>query len=326
MNEIPSYQELVARTDAPGGSAWGVFGSPDDLGMLNFLSPERTVDAASLIRTGEAFGLDYALNAFVPSIAGTRPATQHHIFANNPNHRDDWIDSFYLQSTSQVDGLRHIRHPEAGFYDGVADAEIAEELPRLGIQHAAERGIAGRGVLLDMPRFFDAQGIEMPPTAAFTPEILDDAAAAQGVTFAQGDILLLHTGWAENYLSLSPPERASRRGSPGLHQSTEMLAWLWDHRFSLVAADNPGLEAFPIDPDSGFVIDGEPPPERGPSHNGMMHRSMIPLLGLMLGELWRLGPLADACAADGEYQFFLTAKPLRLVGGVGSPPNAMAIK
>ena len=73
-----------------------------------------------------------------------------------------------------------------------------------------------------------------------------------------------------------------------------------------------------------FVDD--PPPERGPVHNGMMHRSLIPLLGLMLGELWRLGPLATACATDGRYAFLLTAKPLNLIGGVGSPPNAMAIK
>lgn len=34
----------------------------------------------------------------------------------------------------------------------------------------------------------------------------------------------------------------------------------------------------------------------------------------------------QACAADGKYEFLLTAKPLNLVGGVGSPANAMAVK
>jgi hypothetical protein len=33
-----------------------------------------------------------------------------------------------------------------------------------------------------------------------------------------------------------------------------------------------------------------------------------------------------ACAADGSYQFLLTAKPLNLIGGVGSPASAMAVK
>jgi kynurenine formamidase len=141
-----------------------------------------------------------------------------------------------------------------------------------------------------------------------------------------GDILLLHTGWAERYLAMTPEQRASRRGSPGLHQSEEMLGWLWDHRISLVAADNGGLEAFPIDVNSGFVRPDESPPERGPSHNGLMHRQLIALLGMVIGELWRLHDLAEACAADGRYEFLLTAKPLNLVGGVGSPPNALAIK
>jgi hypothetical protein len=40
----------------------------------------------------------------------------------------------------------------------------------------------------------------------------------------------------------------------------------------------------------------------------------------------RLDELAEACAADGSCQFRLTAKPLNLIGGVGSPANALAVK
>ena len=99
---IPSYQELVARTDAPSGSSWGVFGEGDQLGTLNFITPSVSAKAASLVREGRIFNLDYPINTFVPSIAGTRPPTEHNMFANNPNHRDDWLDKFYLQSTSQM--------------------------------------------------------------------------------------------------------------------------------------------------------------------------------------------------------------------------------
>lgn len=326
MTSSPSYRALADSTTTPPGAMWGAFSSPDNLGMLNFLTPERTAEAAKLVRTGSVYNLDYPINTFVPSISGTRPATEHHIFANNSNHRDDWLDSFYLQSTSQIDGLRHMRHPSAGFYDGAADDEIGEGSGRLGIHHVAERGIAGRGVLLDMPKYFSDRGEEMPRTEAFTPPILEAAAEYQGVAFESGDILLLHTGWAKSYLSMTVDERRSRRGSAGLQQSEAMLEWLWGREFSLIAADNPGLEAFPMNRDSGFFIEGAAPPERGPDHNGMMHRSLIPLLGLMLGELWNLDALAQACAADGSYAFLLTAKPLNLIGGVGSPPNAMAIK
>lgn len=74
------------------------------------------------------------------------------------------------------------------------------------------------------------------------------------------------------------------------------------------------------------MIPGEEVPARGPSHNGMLHRPLIALLGLLLGECWKLDELAAACAADGRYEFLLTAKPLNLIGGVGSPANAMAVK
>ena len=61
-------------------------------------------------------------------------------------------------------------------------------------------------------------------------------------------------------------------------------------------------------------------------HTGLMHRAMIPLLGLAVGELWWLDDLAAACARDGRYESLVVASPLNLVGGVGTPANATAIR
>ena len=58
----------------------------------------------------------------------------------------------------------------------------------------------------------------------------------------------------------------------------------------------------------------------------MMHPYLIALLGFVLGELWNLEALADDCDADKVYDFMVTAKPLILRSGVGSPANAVAIK
>jgi kynurenine formamidase len=325
---IPTYADLLRRTDAPPGSSWRVFGPDDQLGTLNFLTAESARSGAALVRHGQVFNLDYPLNTFVPSLAGTRPATEHHIFANNPHHRDDWIDSFYLQSTSQVDGLRHIGHPKHGFYGGVAVEEIAEASPALGIQLLAEKGIAGRGILLDAVRYFDHIGEPLLPDVLkrITPTELDAMAEHFGVEVRHGDILLLRTGWSGWWLSLPAAERRLSPGSPGLDQSSEMVAWLWDHGIAIAAADNAGLEAHPMNPDSGWFDPDEPPPPAGPSHNGILHRPLIALLGLIIGELWKLDDLADACAADGGYEFMVTVSPLNLCGGVGSPPNALAIR
>lgn len=328
IKRVPTFAELRHRTDAPPGSSWHLFGHDDQVGTLNFLTAATAAAAAALVRRGTVFNLDYPLNTFVPSLSGTRPPTEHHMFSNNPNHRDDWVDSFYLQSTSQVDGLRHIRHPKYGFYGGVADDRIHVGTPDLGIQLLAEKGLVGRGVLLDAVRYFDSVGEPMVPgmRRTITPSDLDAMADYCHVEVRSGDILLLHTGFAEHWIAATPAERAARRGGPGLIQSEEMLAWLWDHQISIAAADNGGLEAFPVDPASGWVDPDEPPPPRGPSHNGMLHRPLIALLGMIIGELWKLTELADDCAADGRYEFLVTAKPLNLRGGVGSPPNALAIK
>lgn len=325
---VPTYAELTRRTDAPPGSSWGLFGPDDQLGTLNFLTEERTAAAAALVRRGATFNLDYPINTFVPSLAGTRPPTEHHIFANNPHHRDDWVDSFYLQSTSQVDGLRHIRHPRHGFYGGVADDAVEVGTPHLGIQLLAEKAIAGRGVLLDAVRYYEAVGapLEFGTITRFTPADLDAVAEYCGVTIRPGDIVLLRTGFAEGWLALTPEQRAARGGGSGLDQSDDVLAWLWDHQIALMASDNGGLESWPVNPASGWIDPDEPPPPRGPSHNGMLHRPLIGLLGMIIGELWKLDELAADCAADGVHEFLVTAKPLNLVGGVGSPPNAIAVK
>jgi hypothetical protein len=58
----------------------------------------------------------------------------------------------------------------------------------------------------------------------------------------------------------------------------------------------------------------------------MLHRPLIPLLGLPMGELWDLDELAADCLEDRAYEFLLVCKPLNVLGGAGSPPNATAVK
>jgi kynurenine formamidase len=325
---LPTYDELTRAEVA--GSSWDVFGRDDQLGTINLLTPERVASAARLVRTGRRFNLDHPVNAFEPYPTGTRPRTEHHVFANNEFHRDDWLDSFYLQSTSQLDALRHIGHPEHGFYGGLAAEDNNESSTRLGIHNWAESGIAGRGVLLDVARFFTEEGLpyDCEQTITFDEDLLERVARRQGVSWRGGDMVLLRTGWAENYVAKSAEERVEfnrRNRSPGLAQRESVLRWLWDHEIALIASDTPAVEADPVI-ESDFRLPGEKPPERGVDHSGMLHRPLIALLGMAMGELWKLDDLAADCAADGVHEFFLTCKPLYLVGGVGSPPNALAFK
>lgn len=327
-----SYRDLLARVDGPAGSAWGEFGPDDELGTISRLTPDRARAGATCVRTGEVFNLDLPLNTIDPPLAPLRKAVRHTVFGRNAFHRDDHLDDFYPQASSQIDGLRHMGNPDHGFYNGASGERLVPGDPLLGIQHWAEHGIVGRGVLVDVARHRERQGRPIDHRGGEPIPIGDVAAAAeeQGVRFEPGDLLLLRFGWIRHYLTATTGDerRAMPQNPlhPGLLQAHGTLEWIWDHQFSLVAGDNFALERWPAMPSSPFRMAGESAdaPVDGPG--AVMHRVMIPLLGLAVGELWSLDALADACARDGRYDCMLVAKPINLVGGVGSPANATAIR
>ncbi len=320
LERLPTFDELPVKPDYPPHSAWGVFGDDDQIGTLNLLTPERVAGAARLIQQGQVFALNLEMEIPDPPLF-KRTAMRHTKVRRGANVFDDVYDNFNTQSSSQWDGLRHNGHRQYGFYNGVSAEEIMGEGGRNGIEHWARRGIAGRGVLIDFPRFAAANGLAFKLGARYgiTPEQLQDAADWQGVSFQTGDILLLRTGWIEFYNSLNQEQRiqfAQPAGmqAGGLEQAEESLRFLWNNHFAAVASDNPSFEAHP----PALTVDGQP----GES----MHGVIIGLWGLPIGELFQLDALAADCAADGRYEFFFTSAPLNKLGGVASPPNALAIK
>ena len=319
----PTYRELLERTDAPAGSAWGVRNGDEQLGSIASLTPERVRFAAGLVRRGARFNLDYPINFFDPPLSPTRHLAHHHIFSrDHASHRVDYLDALYLQSTSQIDGLRHQRHPDHGFYNGTPDGSIVEGGGPLGVDRWAEAGIAGRGVLVDLPRYLGKRGRSLDHAGGepFSVALIEEALADQKTTLAGGDMLLVRTGWPEWYAEQDLATRQRLPGhiqAAGLAQTEETVAWLWDQEIALIASDNVAVESNPPLAGSAFP---------SPLHPGMLHPTLIALLGLALGELWKLDELAADCAEDGVYAFLVVAKPLNVRGGVGSPANALAIK
>jgi hypothetical protein len=57
----------------------------------------------------------------------------------------------------------------------------------------------------------------------------------------------------------------------------------------------------------------------------VLHQYFLGLFGLNIGELWDLKALSAQCKKLGRYTFLLTSIPLNVPGGLGSPPNALAI-
>jgi kynurenine formamidase len=270
--------------------------------------------SAAEVRTGEIFPLNWNVELPDPS-PFRRPPIRHQVGAGTLG-RDDWLDRFYLQGSSQWDGLRHIAHPRHGFYNGVDAARIDDPASdTLGIHAVARRGIVGRGVLLDVAGLRAAAGDPLPPDASYAiaPDLLDHVADAEHVTLEPGDILLVRTGWTGWYAGLTADARralAPMLPQPGLEATERMAAWLWDRHVAAVAADNLALEPMPLDFREGAFL----------------HFWLIPCLGMPIGELWWLDDLAAACARDRRWTFQLVSAPLNVCGGVGSPPNAVAVR
>jgi len=326
QSPFPAYSQLTRREGSLYPDAWGVFGDDDRIGTLNHLSRESVIAAKDSMRTGRVINLNLPLDFFNPALIPHRGLVAHDIFGLNEFHRDERLDNFFTQASTQIDGLRHFAHPDLGFYNNVSGELLDAEHSDLGIHEVAQRGISGRGILLDVARYREHVGRPIAPMSneQITVADLDGALAHQKTSLKEGDILLLRTGWIAAYR-----QGMHTSGEPvlsaGLAQNEEIAAWLWDSKIAVIAADNLAVEAWPAHRENLPTIAERQGTLEHSSHTGMLHRLLIPLLGFTLGELWDLDELADACHSSGHYDFFLTAEPLNLVGGVASTANALAI-
>lgn len=315
LGTVPTYDELLAG-GTPRGTSWGVF--DNDLGTLNFITPQAVARAASGVRRGVVFSLNLPVTEPGPPILGRR-GFAHHRVALDGGGFDDYYDSFYPQASSQWDALCHVEHPQHGFYNGHDVAAVTDpDTPALGIEQWAGRGIAARFVLADVAGHLASAGTPLDPSTSFriSTSLLDEVLAGQGVEVVPGDVLLVHTGWLSWYRTLPAQERERLAGAglfpaPGLDAAEDTARWLWDHRVAAVASDCPALESMPFDK----------------SHDdGFLHLRLIPKLGFAVGELFDLEVLARDCAADGRFDGMFCASPLHTPGGAGSPANALALK
>ncbi len=315
-DQLPDYDELTGGDGRPDRSTWGLFGEADEVGTLNLIGPGQVAAAATLVRHGRVFPLNWDVDKPSPAVLG--PRSPVHTVLTSPRGKDDYYDAFYPQASSQWDSLSHVCHPDVGYYNGVpAEQTSGFSGHRLDIQAWARRGIAGRFVLLDIARHRERTGRPLDPGTreAIGTADLDEVMRAQGVASAAGDILLLRFGWISWYESLGAEAR-ERLGdgrqfpAPGLAADEEVARWLWNNRVAAVAADCPALEAMPFDMRQA---------------DGFLHYRLIPLLGMAVGEMFALDGLAEHCAQTAVYEGLFVSAPIQKAGGVGSPANAVAL-
>jgi kynurenine formamidase len=298
---------------------WGKWGTDDERGTLNYITPADIVRAAGLVRRGAVFSLAIPFDAKGPqtnqpgrfnpihrmTITGPDCTTGAIRFPGGVGFSDDMV-IMPLQCATQWDALSHC-FDEGRMYNGYDANEVSSRgARRNGIDKVA-RGIVGRGVLLDIARVKHVSWLE--PGYAISADDLDAAVAAHGVTIGRGDVLLVRTGHIALCRERGGWGDYAGGDAPGL--SFHTADWVHAHQLAAVATDTWGMEVRPNE-----IADTFQP----------LHQVFIPNMGLTIGEIFFLDELAEDCARDGVYEFFFTAPPLPITGAVGSPINPLAVK
>jgi hypothetical protein len=315
---IETVRELAARY-----SNWGRWGPDDQMGTLNFVSPRHVQSAAGLIQHGRAISLQIPLDEFGPQRGGGR-FNPIHLMRHDGNDADSelfrqqrWGDRdpyfrgaddiiiFPLQCSTQWDALSHVFF-EGKMYNGYSAEYVTSGGAYKNDVAVARQRTLGRGVLLDMPRFKGVPFLE--PGYAIDRADLEGACKFFDVSVDSGDFLLVRTGQITQTRLRGDWGDYAGGNAPGL--GLDSVSWVYEHEVAGIATDTWGMEVRP---------------NQTPDVFQPLHIIFIVHMGLWVGEIWDLDPLADACAEIGRYEFFLSAQPLVVSRAVGSCLNPIAI-
>jgi len=328
MGVPEAFVEMAAKVNN-----WGRWGPEDEIGTLNLVTDEVRRRAARCVRSGRAFPLGLALSEAEGIQKGVVPGrfnplrTMSYIdvpLADDP----EWICAnedvvvMPLQCATHWDALAHVSHGRK-IYNGFPQESVTSAgASRCGI-HLVD-SLVSRGVLLDVAR---AKGVEVLDGGyPIMPEDLDAALALTGLEIEPGDVVLVRTGQMKHLKLRSrfpaggatiPVPNLLGFGdvmkymglAPGLTVAT--AGWFHERDVAAVATDTLSLEVIPCEDDRAYL----------PVH--LLH---LVEMGMTQGQNFVLDPLAEDCAADGVYCFFLDATPLPFTNGLGSPVNPVALK
>jgi hypothetical protein len=200
MRDAPAALSAAEFQSLFDGLRRGVpWGSGDRRGALNYLTPERVTAAAREIRTGRTISMEAPIGS---ERTADNPDPCVHRMINpadgdglSPDGLDFAMDGVSLHvhgnADSHIDALCHVSYDGLLYNDVAAGSVTTEGAAELSIA-AAAKGIAGRGVLLDIPRLSGADWLE--PGEHVTAGDLAAAEDAQQVRVGPGDLLFVRVG------------------------------------------------------------------------------------------------------------------------------------
>lgn len=310
---------LVASAAAPAGhdlsqadierwmtelSNWNRWGSDDQMGTVNLITPAKRKQAAALVREGISISL--------------ARDTETEAAPDNPNpfgHKmiltgktapgqfslDEYTVSYHGYAHTHMDALSHMFYKRK-MYNGYPQESVTEKGATKNAVTSFKNGIFSRGILVDIPRLRNVPYLE--PSDVIYPEDLDAWEKKAGVKIGSGDIVFIRTGrWARR--AAKGPWDAGKN-SAGLHASC--AKWLHARDVAMVGSDA-----------ASDVM-----PSRVPGVAQPIHQLLLIAMGTPIFDNCDLEALGNAAASRKRWEFLLTAAPLAVTFGTGSPLNPIA--
>ena len=288
-------------------SNWNRWGKDDQMGAVNLITPAKRKQAAGLVKEGASFSM--ARNAEMEkAVDNPTPVIRKilRVGADAPatgigNTADSFFIAYHGYAHTHMDALCHMFY-QGKMYNGYPQETVtkagAEKLSVI----AFKNGIVSRGILIDIPLL---KGIDyLEPSTPIYPEDLDAWEKMAGVKVSSGDIIFIRTGrWARR--AAKGPWNVSAN-SAGLHASC--MRWIHQRDVAMVGSD----AASDLMP-SG--VEGVVQP---------IHQLLLVAMGTPIFDNCDLEALSQAAAARKRWEFLLTAAPLAVPGGTGSPLNPLA--
>jgi kynurenine formamidase len=285
-------------------SNWGRWGKNDQIGTVNLITPAKRKQAAALVTEGYSVSLARDTDT-VKSIDNPAPFI-HNVThpGSNPTGQfvvDTYSVDYHGQAHTHMDTLAHIFY-EGKLYNGVPVSSVTDKgTEQLGVSNY-KNGIMSRGILIDIPKLKGVQWLE--PGTAIYPEDLDAWEKKTGVKVASGDIVFIRTGrWARR--AAKGPWDAGAEGA-GLFATC--AKWLHQRDVAMVGSDL-GTDVAP----SQIAGVGSP-----------MHQLLLIAMGTPIFDNCDLEAVSKAAGERNRYIFMLTAAPLSVPHGTGSPLNPIA--
>jgi kynurenine formamidase len=298
------FRELFRRV-----SSWGRWGTDDERGALNHLTPARVAAAAQLVQSGETITLSRQLDTHS---GPDNPEPAEHRMTLMPDQDigsgtlrfvKDYVGvDYHNDSHSHIDAFCHVAF-DGALYNGRPADSVTIEGARVNSIEVLKDGLVGRGVLLDIPRVRGVPWLE-PGEHAFA-EDLEAAERGQAVQTTTGDILLIRVGHSRRLAEHGPWDTAAAKA--GLHPT--VASFLAERGVAALGSDGNSDTAPSTTEGVSFPI----------------HTLALNAMGVHLLDYLQLDDVAAACERAGRWEFLFVGAPLRIAGGTGSPLNPIAI-